>query len=133
MKNKNTKFTVGYRDADNYQASNFVILAGVITEQQIEQLNEALSVESQFVAHEIGLPNPALKFIGYDGFPNPQLDHGYNYIVECHDENYEGILTDEEPNTDMSIDDFIKAINEAPCCAASEYERFFNLKGLEVA
>ncbi|WP_394969916.1 hypothetical protein [Candidatus Allofournierella merdipullorum] len=52
----NTLMSYLYRDASNYKVTNTVVLAGIITQEQIDEIAEALNAGCYFIPSQIGLP-----------------------------------------------------------------------------
>jgi len=73
---KNTKINYLYRDADNYKAYNECIVAGEITQQQIDAIIGSLEDGEYFIPRLVGLPEK--KFDTYD----PQVDHPFFELNE---------------------------------------------------
>lgn len=51
-----TLFHYQYRDADNYKAQNFVVLAGAVTQEQEDIIKSCLNDGEYFIPRQIGLP-----------------------------------------------------------------------------
>lgn len=98
MSGKSTKVSYLYRDADNYKVHNEVVLAGEISEEQIEEIIASLNLGEYFIPGMVGLP--AERFSTYD----PEADHDW---FELGYESFES--TEQRPTVPMSVEELVDA------------------------
>lgn len=91
----NTKIKYLYRDADNYKQHNEEIIAGTITEEQIQEIIETLNDGEYFIPHLIGFTE---IFCG----PITDSDHPY---FELHQTDFEE--TEAEPTVNLTAEQLV--------------------------
>lgn len=92
----NTKFSYIYRDAENYKASNTIVLEGELTEAQINEMLALLDCNGCFVPSDVGLPHLHEELQRWDT-QDYDIDHPFH---ELHRDYI--CSTKEEPNVPMS-------------------------------
>ena len=123
---ENTKINYIYRDASNYKTYNSVVVAGKMTEDQENQIIEALDDATWFIPAKVGLPANRFEtwteddhyWFEWDGFESTKAPTTVSLtaselveaFVNCRDSWEEGI--DEYGNL-LSPEKIIKAINIA--------------------
>lgn len=96
----NTQINYLYRDASNYKTSNYVILAGKMTDEQFAEMQECCEDH-----HEMFIPEQ----VGLDlirDWETTDDDHPY-----CELEDFE--LVNDNPTTDMAIDELLEMFRKA--------------------
>ncbi|WP_461818166.1 hypothetical protein [Faecalimonas sp.] len=91
----NTKINYLYRDADNYKQYNEEIIAGTITEEQIQQILETLSDGEHFIPHLVGFTE---VFCG----PITDSDHPYFELQKTDFEE-----TKEKPTVNLTAEQLV--------------------------
>lgn len=94
----NTQIDYLYRDAANYKKGNSLILAGEITLEQLQKIQELLFDSENFLPERVGLNalNPWEWEDAYDDEIDHQL-HEFELIT----------LTTEAPTTTLTVADFV--------------------------
>lgn len=102
----NTKLALQYTDAHNYKQSMIVVLGGSITQEQLEMLQSKLNEGEYIIADQVGLPTPAEKNRGYDGWPNEELDHVFTRLANLAEAvQAEELHTTEAPTIALHVDE----------------------------
>ncbi len=89
----NTRISYLYRDASNYKMPNEAVVAGSITECQIDLIIDSLDEGEYFIPRMVGLPEKRFGEFTED-------DHCW---FELRREGFKA--TTEEPNVDMTADE----------------------------
>ncbi len=122
----NTVLTVCYRDAANYKTAYELRLSGQFSSEQWDRLKKALDEETGFVPDQVGLDNPAKAFVGYDSFPNEELDHGWCELPEAegdYEDLYPCCAIKASTPARMSVEEFVAACEATTWDPLAEYER----------
>lgn len=93
----NTKINFLYRDGSNYKKYNSVVIAGVFTDDEINQILDCLDGGGYFIPEQIGFPVERFGRITED-------DHCW-----CELTAYNFETTDDDPTIGMSSDEVLKA------------------------
>lgn len=91
----NTRISYLYRDASNYKMPNEVIVAGFISEHQIDLIMDCLECREYFIPKQVGLPEKRFGEWTED-------DHCW---FELHKDGF--TATGEEAGTEMTADEFV--------------------------
>lgn len=112
MSKPNTELSLMYRDADNYKAHMTVVLAGVITDEQLAAIKPKLFDHYFIIAEQVGLPTPSFQFCGYDNWPNEDCDHVYTTWGDFEDGIPKAVdmLTDSEPTIELTVEQLVANI-----------------------
>lgn len=123
-KTMNTGLQLQYYDESGYSQSIDVILRGEITSSQIKTIGMSLNEGDSIIAEQVGLPTPSEQFASEFEFPTDN-DHVWTTINEFRDGEpvAENMLTDGEPNIDMSVDQFIESLQQVNWDIGGEMER----------
>lgn len=78
---QNTRISLLYRDASNYKYTVEVVLAGLLTVEQLATLRSAASDGCFIIAHQVGLPTPSFQAKGKDDWPSDELDHVWTTLA----------------------------------------------------
>lgn len=117
----NTEIKLMYVDADNYKKTDRVVLAGEISADQIERIQECLDDGEFLIAHQLGLPSPVeqMEALG-------EADHVWTTMTAFqHGEepSPEDMLTQDAPTLAMTVDQFVAAIEAVEWDTHAEMER----------
>jgi len=69
-----------YRDANNYKAVITKRLVGVITDEQRQQIRDALEAGETFIPEQIGWEHAGRNQGTWTSFPNEDDDHAYHEL-----------------------------------------------------
>lgn len=97
----NTKISYLYRDASNYKMPNDIVIAGLITEHQIDIIMDCLDGGQYFIPKQVGLPEERFGEWTED-------DHCW---FELHRDSF--VATGEEPGADLTADELVWRFREA--------------------
>ncbi len=115
----NTKIEYMYRDADNYKVSASAIFFGEITEFEMAQVKTSLNEDGCFIPGQVGIADLQDRFATSE--PNrwdPDRDHIWHEF-----ETFS--LTEEAPNTDLTVTEFVSNMKEAAGHWDEEHEPIF--------
>lgn len=95
----NTRIDYLYRDAGNWKTHGSVVLAGLLTPEQITAMRRACEDGERFIASQVGLPDlQTLVAEAEGGFPTED-DHVWSEFETIQ-------ATDEHPTLDLTASDF---------------------------
>lgn len=97
----NTRISYLYRDADNYKQHNEAVVAGEITQSQINTIMGALDEQEYFIPHQVGLPEKRFE-------ETTCADHAW---FELPQDAFESV--DAEPTVDITVEDLAAAFQRA--------------------
>lgn len=97
----NTRIVYLYRDASNYKMQNEAVIAGPITERQIDIIIDCLNDGEYFIPKQVGLPEERFDELTED-------DHCW---FELHKDGF--VATRDEPDIDMTADELVGRFLEA--------------------
>ncbi|ABO59718.1 hypothetical protein LA345_40735 (plasmid) [Burkholderia vietnamiensis] len=127
---ENTRLDLIYCDAGNYRVSETVVLAGAISSKQLELIRSKLEDGCQIIAHQVGLPTPAVQQRDNDGFPNDELDHVFTTleVFESGHAEIDDLLTQDPPTHAFTIDELMQRFAAVQSWdIAAEWERLLSL------
>tara|TARA_B100000949_G_scaffold231730_1_gene244446 strand:- start:816 stop:1208 length:393 start_codon:yes stop_codon:yes gene_type:complete len=128
----NTQFNLLYKDINNTKASVTVILAGAITDAQIDAIMDKLDDGMYFIPNQVGLPAPADTLAEHADFPHPEQDHAWTIIKAFHHGDKptaDSMLTQDAPTHSMTIDELVSRIVQVEWDEDAEWERLTALTG----
>lgn len=118
----NTKLELMYRDGANYKAFLLPVLAGIISDSDIDLISAKLAhldpAEPYYIiAQQVGLPSPCAKFVGYDGFPNADMDHCYTKLTDFAQGRPlpSSLHTDDAPTIELTVAQFVANLRAVEC------------------
>lgn len=97
----NTRIAYLYRDACNYKSHNEVVVAGKISDEQMEIVLDSLDEGLYFIPSQIGLPEIRFEEETEDDHPWFEL------------ERYGFCLTTDAPTVDITIEQLVEAFANA--------------------
>lgn len=102
MKGKNTRICYLYRDADNYKMTTEVVIKGMFTEAEVEEIFSLCDEGEYLIPHQVGLPEN--RFEIWDD----QSDHCWFELSE------DGFETTDDPWTeDVTAQELLSAFRKA--------------------
>lgn len=93
----NTSFSYLYRDADNYKASETIVIDGLFTPEEITLIESKLDQGLWFIPSEVGLEDIQWKLMSYTGDEPTDADHVWHELDVTGFEE-----TDAEPTAPVS-------------------------------
>lgn len=93
----NTSISYQYRDADNYKTSREVVLAGTLTDEQIEAILARRSDGQFFIPSQVELEDLQETLQAYDTTPS-EADHAWHEL-----EREDFAATDADPTTSLTV------------------------------
>tara|TARA_B100002003_G_scaffold238589_1_gene256999 strand:+ start:860 stop:1270 length:411 start_codon:yes stop_codon:yes gene_type:complete len=81
---KNTSLKLMYRDEDNNKTFLDIVLAGLITDEQIKSVQSVMDDECQIIAKQVGLPTPSETLSEAYPFPT-EADHVWTTVFAFED------------------------------------------------
>jgi hypothetical protein len=108
----NTLITLKYVDGDNYKQHLDFVLAGEISDSQLQDIANKLDDGECIIADQIGLPTPSASFAGRFDFPTDS-DHAWTTIEEFQSgvPSASELYTDNKPTIEgYTVDNFVNNI-----------------------
>ncbi|APD92022.1 hypothetical protein BM525_19255 (plasmid) [Alteromonas mediterranea] len=81
---KNTSLKLMYRDEDNNKTYLDIVLAGLITDEQIKSVQSVMDDECKIIAKQVGLPTPSETLSEAYSFPT-EADHVWTTVFAFED------------------------------------------------
>jgi len=100
----NTSLYYQYRDASNYKQDTIVILAGTLTQFQIQEIMKIRDDGEFFIPSQVGLEDLQHRMI--DGGDNMEVDHVWHELTDDAFTN-----TDKEPTTTITAEQLYQSFN----------------------
>lgn len=116
----NTKIHYIYRDAANYKLSCDEIVSGSVSEKKLDSILEDYPVD-EFYPANIGFKAPTFVTEGYKPYPD---DLGSHEIVDFE-------ITSESPTVEMTIEEFIAAIEDGTATTLKRFDLVLKEKPLD--
>jgi len=104
----NTVICIAYRDGYGDRTSDYEILSGEITQDQIAIIESCLEEGECVIAEQVGLMTPFESL----GNPPTKMDHVWTILTDFSDDTPEvkDLVTSSRTTNNLSINEFIKNI-----------------------